>query len=364
MRNFSSFDIAALSIHGVCAGSGLFELAYLVYFVAVVERRVNKDLFTWFNITLLCLCVSLISLHASTAACVFEQPDPLDAAIPVTVANLSYCVCELLYVWYTWLRSKAILKLKGGIRYKIAAGVVTISPGIYSVQFAITCIHLYRSDEAFKPITSLAIICSASVGGISIIAFDSVMLLTFMTFLRENHIERNHSQSFQSTQITDRFSIIASYGQWSCLMLLGALVIYLALAMVGYASPYGNVLEALCFTMMDGIMFLLAGMKVALHWCDMKEEHADSLLRNGGNKGSVGRSEFTSVSVGGAKSDGYLTNIVKTEVGAVRSSEVKVDSWLRTGGVSGAKRSHSQKRSGAIRSGEKLANLALEDGQH
>ncbi|KAI8837649.1 hypothetical protein BJ741DRAFT_707820 [Chytriomyces cf. hyalinus JEL632] len=331
MRNFTSFDIAAISTHGILTVTGFFELAYLVYFVTVVERRVSKEIsrtFSWFNITLFTLSLSLISLHASTAVCVFEQPNPFDAKIPVTIANLSYCFCELSYVWYTWLRSKAILTLKGGIRYKIAAGVVTISPGLYTAQFLIICLHLYWADETLKPVTMLAIICSASLGGVSIIAFDCVMLVAFMTFLQENQIERSHSQTFLSVQPTDRFSIIASYGRWSCCMLLGALVFYLALAVVGYGSAYGNVLEALCYAMMDGIILLLAGMKMALHWCDVKEEQADSLLRHGGSKGSVGRGEFTSVSISRARSDGNL-NAVKGEVGAVRSSEVKAKSSLK-----------------------------------
>ncbi|KAJ3239594.1 hypothetical protein HDU78_002773 [Chytriomyces hyalinus] len=329
MRNITSIDIAAISTHGVLTATGFFELAYLVYFVTVIERRVSKEIsrtFSWFNITLFILSTSLISLHASTAVCVFEQPNPFDAKIPVTIANLSYCICELMYVWYTWLRSKAILKLKGGVRYKIAAGVVAISPWLYTAQFIIICLHLYWSDEALTPVTMLAIFISASLGGVSIIAFDCVMLVTFMTFLQENQIEKSHSQTFLSVQPTDRFSIIASYGRWSCCMLLGALVFYLALAVVGYGSPYGNVLEALCYAMMDVIIVLLAGMKVALHWCDVKEEQADSLLRQGGSKGSVGRGEFTSVS--GARSDGNV-NVVKGEVGVVRSSEVKVKSSLK-----------------------------------
>ncbi|KAJ3407627.1 hypothetical protein HDU80_008270 [Chytriomyces hyalinus] len=316
MRNFTSIDIAAISIHGVLTATGFFELAYLVYFVTVIERRINKEIsrtFSWFNITLFILSMSLISLHASTAVCVFEQPNPFDAKIPVTIANLSYCICELI-------------KLAGGVRYKIAAGVVAISPWLYTAQFIIICLHLYWSDEALKPVTMLSIFISASLGGVSIIAFDCVMLVTFMTFLQENQIERSHSQTFVSVQPTERFSIIASYGRWSCCMLLGALVFYLALAVVGYGSTYGNVLEALCYAMMDVIILLLAGMKMALHLCDAKEEQADSLLRHGGSKGSVGRGEFTSVS--GARSDGNV-NVGKGEVGVVRSSEVKAKTSLK-----------------------------------
>ncbi|KAJ3237747.1 hypothetical protein HDU78_003891 [Chytriomyces hyalinus] len=299
MRNFSSFDLAAIGTHGILTLSGLIELAYLLYFIVLVERRVVKDrhnLFSWFNITIVLLSVSLTSLHASTAVCILQRPYLFDATSAVTISELSLCCCELMYVWYTWLRSKSILRMKGGLRCKVAAGVVSAAPGIYSAQFIIMCVHLYWSEKSMKPATMIAFMLASGIGGLAIIAFDCIMLLTFEWFLRENRMDSRTSQTDRSIGTSKRFSVIAGYGRWSCITLLGALFLYIVLAVVGYESTYGNLLQACCYAVLHGAFLLLLAMKVALHSCDSREEQADSLARIGAGTGSLAKIERASVS--------------------------------------------------------------------
>ncbi|KAI8837652.1 hypothetical protein BJ741DRAFT_602895 [Chytriomyces cf. hyalinus JEL632] len=312
MRNFSTFDTIAMGMHTILAVSGFFEMAYLLYFISFVERRVSVEkanLFSRFNITLCLLSASLTSLHASTAVSVFEEPYPFDATIAATVSSFSFCCSELMYVWYTWLRSKSILKLKGGIRLKIAAAVVTIAPGIYSAQFVIICFHLYLPDHQAKLPTLLAVNLASAIGGLAIIAFDSIMLLTFTSFLKENQMENLKSYSIGTSK---RFSVIAGYGKWSCIGLLWTLLLYIAVSVVGYHRAAGYLLQACCHTALHCTFSLLIGMKVALHLCDTKEEQADSLARNGVAIESLLRS--TTASSGTPRSDGRSNSIAGSEV--------------------------------------------------
>ncbi|KAJ3230953.1 hypothetical protein HDU78_007979 [Chytriomyces hyalinus] len=285
MRNISSFDMAAIGMHGTLAAAGIPELAYLAYFIACVERRNDKDgpqIFSWFNVTLFCLGASLAAMHAFTAVSIYEQPLRFDAAVAVTLGNLSYCCCELMYVWYTWLRSKAILKLKGGIRYRVSAAIVVISPGIYSIQLVILCLHLYWANESQKPATLVAIFVSSTICGLAIILFDCIMLLAYISFLRENQMD-NATQQSRSMRTSDRFSIIATYGKWSCVLLLCALVVYGSSAVVGYKSEYRNFLESFCYALLHINFLILVGMKVALHLCDSREEQESISARKYGS---------------------------------------------------------------------------------
>ncbi|KAJ3221606.1 hypothetical protein HDU81_010514, partial [Chytriomyces hyalinus] len=241
MRNISSFDMVAIGIHGALSAAGIPELAYLAYFITCVERRSSKDgphIFSKFNITLLALGLSLSVMHASTAVSIYQEPLRFDAAVAVTVGNVSYCCCELMYVWYTWLRSKAILKLKGmqshrfphkddpfilllrvssfgwliqgGIRYRVSAAIVVISPCIYGIQLGILCLHLYWANESQKPATLIAIFVSSAICGLAIILFDWIMLLAYISFLKENQMDYSTRHS-RSIKTSDRFSIIATY---------------------------------------------------------------------------------------------------------------------------------------------------------
>ncbi|KAI8834356.1 hypothetical protein BJ741DRAFT_609714, partial [Chytriomyces cf. hyalinus JEL632] len=178
MRNVSSYDMAALCTHGILTLSSVLELAYLGYFSAMIERRVNAErptIFSRFNMTIFSLSLSLISFHAATAVNVYERPYLFEFPIARTVTGLSLCIYELMYVWYTWLRSKVILKLKGGFRYNVAVAVVAIAPGISAVQFVALCFHLYSSDE-LKPAAMVASNVTTAVSGMAIIAFDCIML--------------------------------------------------------------------------------------------------------------------------------------------------------------------------------------------
>ncbi|KAJ3237616.1 hypothetical protein HDU78_004021 [Chytriomyces hyalinus] len=301
MRNISSYDMVALSTHGILTVSGVLELAYLFYFLAVIERQVTVEkptVFSRFNMTIVSLSLSLISLHAATAVNVYERPFLFECPIARTIAGLGIAIYELMYIWYTWLRSKVILKLKGkktslhsrylilsitryiagGFRYSVAAAVVTIAPGITAIQFAALCFHLYLSDE-FKPTAALASNITTAVSGLAIIAFDCIMLHTFANFLSENQIE-NNTPSVASTGVTKRFSIIAAYGKWSCVALLAALLMNISMSVVGRYNPYANLLQACCHAMMHVSFLLLLLMKVALKVCDTKEEQADCAARN------------------------------------------------------------------------------------
>ncbi|KAJ3230487.1 hypothetical protein HDU81_004476 [Chytriomyces hyalinus] len=296
MRNLSPFDTAAICVHSVLTTSGLIEFTYLIYFIAMVERRENREkpiVFSWFNITLVLLSVSMTSLHASSGVCVLEQPDLFDAPIARAISGLSLCVYELMYVWYTWLRSKVILKLKGRFRYNVAAVVVKIAPGIYSAQFIILCFHLYWPHHSSKPATKLALNLATVFGGLAIITFDTIMLLTFTSFLRENEMESVDVVS--SVEVSKRFSIIASYGMGSCSMLMITLILYLVMAFASYHASYENLLQALGHGVMHTSCSLLVGMKVALHSSDLKEEQTDWVARNRMGAHYVARNELASM---------------------------------------------------------------------
>ncbi|KAJ3407626.1 hypothetical protein HDU80_008269 [Chytriomyces hyalinus] len=297
MRNLSTFDTAAICVHSVLTASGLIELMHLIYFIAMVEHRVNREkpvIFSWFNITLISLSVSMTSLHASSGVCVLEQPDLFDAPIARAIAGLSLCFYELMYVWYTWLRSKVILKLKGRFRYNVAAVVVKIAPGIYSAQFIILCFHLYWPHLSSKPATKLALNLATAIGGLALIIFDSIMLLAFTSFLRENQMESVDVVS--SVEVSKRFSIIALYGMGSCIMLMITLVMYLVMAFASYHTLHENLLQALGHGVMHGSFSLLVGMKVALHSSDLNDQQTDWLARNRMGANNAARNELASMS--------------------------------------------------------------------
>ncbi|KAJ3386623.1 hypothetical protein HDU80_000363, partial [Chytriomyces hyalinus] len=174
MRNFSPYDMAALCTHGILTLSGVLELVYLGYFVTMIERRMGAEkptVFSRFNMTIVSLSLSLISFHAATAVNVYERPFLFECPIARTITGLGVSIYELMYIWYTWLRSKVILKLKGGFRYNVAAAVVAIAPGITAIQLAALCFHLYLPDE-FKPAAALASNITTAISGLAIIAFD------------------------------------------------------------------------------------------------------------------------------------------------------------------------------------------------
>ncbi|KAJ3263744.1 hypothetical protein HDU77_010020 [Chytriomyces hyalinus] len=323
MRIVNTPDMVAIGVNILAATSSIFELGYLLYFITLVERRVSKDKstnFPWFNVSLLTLGLGLLALHTSSTVCIFERSNPYDGVIETTLINLSFSVCELMYVWYTWLRSKAILKLKGAFRYRMAAAVVAIAPVIYSTQFIILCVHLYWSDEHRKKYTIIAFNLASAIGGLAVISFDCIMLHCFTSFLQENEMESDSSQTGRSIGTSKRFSVIATYGRASCILLLGALALYIALSVVGYHSGYGYVLQALCHAVVHGAFSLLVGMKVALHFCDLKEEQADSLFRNGGDmEGAV----LVTVSV--PSSGGKLIGSLKSNLVSVRRSDGKAE---------------------------------------
>ncbi|KAI8837651.1 hypothetical protein BJ741DRAFT_602891 [Chytriomyces cf. hyalinus JEL632] len=323
MRIFNTADLVAIGVNILAATSSVVELGHLLYFIILVEQRVSKDKptnFPWFNISLLALGLGLLALHTSSTVCIFERSNPFDAVIETTVVNLSFSVCELMYIWYTWLRSKAILKLKGALRYRMAAAVVAIAPVIYSTQFIILCVHLYWSDEHRKRYTIIAFNLASAIGGLAVISFDCIMLHSFTTFLHENEIEHDSSQTGRRIGTSKRFSVIATYGRASCILLLGALALYIALSVVGYRSGFGYVLQALCHAVVHGAFSLLVGMKVALHLCDLKEEQADSLIRNGGDTESA-----VFISVSAPSWGGILIGSPKSDLTSVRRSDGKVE---------------------------------------
>ncbi|TPX65700.1 hypothetical protein CcCBS67573_g08043 [Chytriomyces confervae] len=283
MRNITSFDLVAIGIHGVLTASGIMELTYLAYFITRMECRISQDgpqILSWFNVTLLGLGVSLTTLHASTGVCIFERQHTFDPSVAVIIADLCFCLGELMYVWYIWLRSNAILKIRGGIQYQIAAGVVTIAPVVYTAQFILFCLHLYWANETQKPATMLAITLASSFSGVTVITFDWIMLLAYISFLRENQMDSmSHSARARRKGQSNRFSVIARYGRWSCVALLIALGFYIVSSVFGYESDYRNLLEACCYTALHGAFLVLAGMKVALQLCDAREAQEEVMAK-------------------------------------------------------------------------------------
>ncbi|KAJ3263745.1 hypothetical protein HDU77_010021 [Chytriomyces hyalinus] len=326
MRNLSAFDTAAVCVHSVLTASGIIEFMHLIYFIAIVEHRVNREkpvIFSWFNITLISLSVSMTSLHASSGACVLERPDLFDALIARAIAGLSLCFYELMYVWYTWLRSKVILKLKGRFRYNVAAVVVKIAPGIYGAQFIILCFHLYWPNLSSKPTTKLALNLATAIGGLALIIFDSIMLLAFTSFLRENQMESVDVVS--SVEVSKRFSIIALYGMGSCIMLMITLVMYLVMAFASYHTLHENLLQALGHGVMHGSFSLLVGMKVALHSSDLNDQQTDWLARNRMGANNAARNELASMS----ERDAVQTVVAVCEVKSVDTERYSAGSTFQ-----------------------------------
>ncbi|KAJ3230486.1 hypothetical protein HDU81_004475 [Chytriomyces hyalinus] len=346
--------MVAVGVNIIAATSSIAEIAHLLYFIIIVERRASKDKatnFPWFNISLLALGLGLLALHISSSVCVFEHVNPYDSVAAITLVNLSFSVCELMYIWYTWLRSKAILRLKGVFRYKMAAAVVAFAPVIYSTQFIVLCIHLYWSDEHRKPYTIIAFNLASAIGGLAVIVFDCIMLQSFTSFLQENELERDTSQTGRSIGTSRRFSIIATYGRGSSILLLAALALYIALTVVGYHTGYGYVLQALCHSVVHGSFSLLVAMKVALYACDVKEDQADSLLRNGGDVESAGIVSGTAPSsgmklIGTPKSD--LAPVRRSDVKAERSRSSERNSRQEKVNLNSSTNAHSERCSPAI----------------
>ncbi|KAJ3237615.1 hypothetical protein HDU78_004020 [Chytriomyces hyalinus] len=164
---------------------------------------------------------------------------------------------------------------------------------------------------------------TTAVSGLAIVAFDCIMVYTFVSFLQENQIESNTFANI-SIGVTKRFSIIATYGKWSCVALLGALLMYISMSVVGFQNAYANLLLAFCHAMIHVSFSLLLLMKVALNVCDVKEEQADYAARN--------LSGAKNDSVAGCVRDVKLTVMTNRDVksvGTMRTSEGNARSLSR-----------------------------------
>ncbi|ORY48577.1 hypothetical protein BCR33DRAFT_38949 [Rhizoclosmatium globosum] len=276
-----SFTICA-DILEVMAGVCTLQLLGLLCFVICVEPEQHSLSSAWksfikpISLSIIIGTASVLGLNLVVVHFLREFGTLVGPGLWSAVTTFFLSTAELAYLYYSWYRSESIIKTIFPAIGPILKVCLHLSPVLlYSPTVPIFLRYQKIMNEAT---TVLTITVLTAINGLIVISFDSIMIFSFIQFLKKTRLRRQTIvQRSPNSQISNKadmhdaqFKIISIYGIMATSLCLLILSCFGAASVFKVDSLPHLIMTTVLCSLFQIVFLILFGMKIALHYHNIK----------------------------------------------------------------------------------------------
>ncbi|ORY43434.1 hypothetical protein BCR33DRAFT_766626 [Rhizoclosmatium globosum] len=243
---------------------GLIALTYFILYHEIYERNLRftlHNIATSFNTLLFLMGVSLVFIYSTNILRYYMDPGSLSRKVTVLCQDLFISTFEICYCIFSFKRTSPVVELEAPLLVVQMGRVVRVVPFLFYLQVIPAVIELAIVNTGavgYEKSLQLIEYILAAIAAVIVVTLDTVLLTTFIRFLRKTKQDEN-------IKVDERFLIIVKYGVF---------VAGCAFTAVGFYSAFAiTIKEGFLVTflsLMSLIFWGLLAMKCSLFYEDVR----------------------------------------------------------------------------------------------
>ncbi|ORY53493.1 hypothetical protein BCR33DRAFT_710910 [Rhizoclosmatium globosum] len=244
--------LPSIILCSIATSLSLFLMFYIIYFIVVHEfLLVSKDFSLKAMASLFHVLIITGNFSSAGFSITMEVDSPLQKAMGV-IAGFTVALSEYCYLRYTWARGSDIVRRQFKFAFSGMSLFVKLMPIPLITECVATALHTLEPDSTVYTLIYFGI---HSVLGAVIIAFDSIMLSSFIQCLRNTHMEEEAASK--------DLLMISWYGIGSTLLCFAMIAVFVGAGIV-VSLEVSNFLFSVIAVLMSLVFFMLTMMKIRI----------------------------------------------------------------------------------------------------
>ncbi|KAI9329496.1 hypothetical protein BDR26DRAFT_900247 [Obelidium mucronatum] len=203
----------AVAIYSASVSLSGMQVVYIIYFARYQESvKTIKQFASPFNMSLLGSILGVASYSIISAMLVTKQfKQAVSEEVLRFLASISLIFMEMGYMYYSWIRSKDILRFHRP-SFRINQFLTGVAPLVFSCKIIAVSLYEFNSTPLSDNRLTMRdlVIFSLLLGGLLTCVFDTTLLVSFIVYLRKS------VDGGDIGEMKPEFRIIAWHGIVAC----------------------------------------------------------------------------------------------------------------------------------------------------